>query len=276
MQQQIRGWRFAAERTGKCRGLRGSAETMSEAVTTACGALGRMVARARDTRRRRRAPAVTRPMRALRSMSAERTPARRPARSMPAMTYLPDLGDMPTMADLRAMQAVQAMRAMRSLPMTEVITVRRLAGGMGVLVAGMGVAGWIVTRSRSAMGDGREHETKNRWMMVTVNCSPQRLASRADLPEPITRLGDAVDIKICPAPGDRGTELGVRLRELPRTRMAGMLMRRTGEDPRRMVERALRDAKAIIEAGEVVRPDRPASAQAGKLLEFAGRRGGRS
>jgi hypothetical protein len=57
-----------------------------------------------------------------------------------------------------------------------------------------------------------------------------------------------------------------------------MVMRRPEEDPRRVVERALRDAKAIIETGEVTRKDWPPSAQpaqVGKLLEFAGRRGGR-
>ena len=67
--------------------------------------------------------------------------------------------------------------------------------------------------------------------------------------------------------------------EMPRTRIAGMVMRRPEEDPRLRVERALRDAKAIIEAGEVLRRDWPPSAQpaqVGKLLEFAGRRGGRS
>jgi hypothetical protein len=46
-----------------------------------------------------------------------------------------------------------------------------------------------------------------------------------------------------------------------------------------MVEEALHQAKSMIETGEVLRPDWPPStqpAQVGKLLEFAGRRGGRS
>jgi hypothetical protein len=153
-------------------------------------------------------------------------------------------------------------------------TMKRVAGGLGLLAAGMGVARWAASRPQMT----RDRAPKNRWIMVTVNCSPQRLASRADLPDPITRLGDAVDIKIAPAPGDRGTEIGARLRDLPRTKIAGMVRRRPEEDPRLMVEEALREAKAIIEAGEVLRPDWPPSAQpipAGKLLEFAGRRGGR-
>jgi hypothetical protein len=158
-------------------------------------------------------------------------------------------------------------------------TMKRAAGGLALMAAGMGVAGWAASRPRATPKTltTRDRAPKNRWIMVTINCAPQRLASRADLPEPITRLGDAVDIKICPAPGDRGTELGARLRDLPRTKIAGMVMRRS-EDPRHMVEKALRQAKAIIEAGEVVRPDWPPSAQpaqAGKLVELAGRRGAR-
>ncbi|HZE30166.1 MAG TPA: hypothetical protein VE198_01870 [Actinoallomurus sp.] len=150
---------------------------------------------------------------------------------------------------------------------------RRVAGGVGLMAAGVGVARYLVTRPGR-----RDRALKNRWITVTVNCSPQRLASRADLPEPITRLGDAVDIRVAPAPGDRGTELGARPRELPRTKIVGMVNRWPEEDPRRMVEVALRQAKSMIETGEVLRPDWPPSAQpaqVGKLLEFAGRRGGR-
>lgn len=161
------------------------------------------------------------------------------------------------------------------LPAMDARNARRAAGALGVAVAGIGAIRWMASRP----GGTRDRAPKNRWIMVTVNCSPQRLASRSDLPEPITRLGDSVDIKISPAPGDRGTELGARLRELPRTKIAGMVARRPEEDPRLVVERALREAKALIEAGEVVRAEWPPSVQppqVGKLLEFAGRRGGRS
>jgi hypothetical protein len=174
------------------------------------------------------------------------------------------------------MDAAKMMRA-GSARMSRVGTTRmaRVAGGVGLAAAGMGVVRWMATRP----GTTRDRAPRNRWILVTVNCSPQRLATRADLPEPITRLGDSVDLKISPAPGDRGTELGARLREYPRARIAGMVMRRSEEDPRLMVEEALREAKAMIEAGEALRPDWPPVPQpvpTGKLLEFAGRRGGRS
>lgn len=235
----------------------------------ACRALDRM-----GIRMRRRSPATPRVLSTLRPMPATRTGSRRSGRSLPTRADLQALQAMQAMRTMQAMGA-RAMPAMRPMPDIDVTLVKRVVGGVGVVVVGVGVARWMASRPRTPMRRAPE----NRWIMVTVNCSPQRLASRADLPEPITRLGDAVDIKICPAPGDRGTELGARLRQLPRTRIAGMVTRRPEEDPRRMVERALRDAKAIIETGEVLRRDWPPSAQpvqGGKLLEFAGRRGGRS
>ncbi|WP_345464181.1 hypothetical protein [Actinoallomurus oryzae] len=206
------------------------------------------------------------------SRMAGRMPARM-ARRMPGRMGTRMPGRMSSrMAGRMTMPAGIAERMPTAMPSVMTPNMKRVAGGLGLLAAGMGVARWAIHRP------ARERALKNRWIMVTVNCSPQRLASRADLPEPITRLGDAVDIKIAPAPGDRGTELGARLRDLPRTKIAGMVDRHPEEDPRRMVERALRDAKAIIENGEVLRGDWPAAAepaQAGKLLEFAGRRGGR-
>jgi hypothetical protein len=226
MEQQIRGWRIAAERTQKRRGSRDvpiapSAKMMGGMALMGCRALSRMAVRAKD-RSRARVPAA---------------------------------------------------------PSVDTTDVQRMVRGLGVVAAGMAAARLVAARPRPGRTmTTKDRAPKNRWIMVTINCAPQRLASRADLPEPITRLGDAVDIKICPAPGDRGTELGARLRDLPRTRIAGMVARRPEENPRRMVEQALREAKAMIEAGEALRPDWPPTAvpaPVGKLLEFAGRRGGR-
>jgi hypothetical protein len=128
---------------------------------------------------------------------------------------------------------------------------KRVVAGVGLPAAGASVVRRLAARVRGVTG-GRPVRT--RWMIVTVNCPPRRLASRADLPEPITRLGDAVDVRICPAPGDRGTELGVRLRVPPSTRTA--VSRRRARTQRRTAQRALRQAKSLIETGEVVRADR--------------------
>jgi hypothetical protein len=212
-------------------------------------------------------------------LAAERTRRRRAARELPLAPPARMMADTATTA-CRAVgrMAVRVRSGSRAgiaaMPAMDGTNAKRAAGALGLLMAGIGVVRWMTSRP----GTSRDRVPKNRWIMVTVNCSPERLASRSDLPDPIIRLGDSVDIKVSPAPGDRGTELGARLHELPRTKIRGMVMRRPEEDPRRVVERALREAKSLIEAGEVVRPDWPPSvqpAQVGKLLEFAGRRGGR-
>jgi hypothetical protein len=151
---------------------------------------------------------------------------------------------------------------------------RRLVG-MGLLATGAGVARWLSSRTARI---ARIRADLNRWTMVTIDCPPERLSSRADLPEPLARLGDAVDIKIARAPGDRGTELGARLREISTSGAGGIASRISGEDPRRTLRKALRHSKSLIETGEVMRPDWPPSTHptpTGKLLELAGRRGGR-
>jgi hypothetical protein len=308
MQQQIRGWRFAAERIPRRRIMRdGSLAPSARTFLSACQELGRRArGRGAPARGRMSAAEAARTAARMPARMAEYMPGRAPtgmmgrmparmAARMPARMaeYIPGrtptgiMGRMPgrmarrmpgrmgarmpgRMAGRMTMPAGITERMPTGIPSAMTPNVKRVAGGLGLLAAGMGVARWAMKRPERAL--------RNRWIMVTVNCSPQRLASRADLPEPITRLGDAVDIKIAPAPGDRGTELGARLRDLPRTKVAGMVGRHPEENPRRMVERALRDAKAIIESGEVLRGDWPAAAepaQAGKLLEFAGRRGGR-
>ncbi|WP_146087550.1 hypothetical protein [Thermomonospora echinospora] len=146
--------------------------------------------------------------------------------------------------------------------------------GAALMAAGIAVSRRLIARS----GEAGRRDFGNRWSMVTVNCPPERLASRSDLPEPLARLGDAVEIRVSRAPGDRGTELGARLLEERRGR-GGMMALLGGEDPRRAVRRALREAKALIEVGEVIRrgevtPERPPR-PAEKVMELAGRRGGR-
>ena len=260
MEQRIFGWRFAAERVRRRRGIRGvQLPPSAQMIVKVCRMLG---ARTRAVR----APARGRPSAAEAARTAARVSREMPARVSERMSE--------RMSGRMTSPMAMPARIAERVPTTMTPNARRVAGGIGLLAAGVGVARWAAGRS----GAARDRTPKNRWIMVTVNCSPQRLASRAALPAPITRLGDAVDIKIAPAPGDRGTELGARLRDLPRTKIVGMVARRAEEDPRRMVEQALRDAKAIIETGEVLRPDWPAMAQpaqGGELLEMAGRRGGR-
>ena len=122
------------------------------------------------------------------------------------------------------------------------------------VAAGAAVAARRLSGRRSgvwAVRTGRE--LRGRWHSVTVYCPPDQVAD-GRLPEPLTRLGDAIEVRTRPAPGGRGTELAVRPREVgvPASRRAA-----GAHDDGRAVRAALREAKQLLETGEVLRPDRP-------------------
>ena len=73
----------------------------------------------------------------------------------------------------------------------------------------------------------------DRWRTVTVFRSPEEIGD----PRPLAELGDEIETRMRPAPGDRGTELSVRI--LPDSTI-------TADD----VRLALRAAKQLVEAGE--------------------------
>ncbi|MGY1680752.1 hypothetical protein [Geodermatophilus sp. SYSU D01176] len=82
-----------------------------------------------------------------------------------------------------------------------------------------------------------------RWRAVTVLCPPEQVGTGTDLPAPLAALGDRIEVRITPAPGDRGTELAARYRDRP------------SDDELRALRSALREAKQLIEVGEVLRVD---------------------
>ena len=146
------------------------------------------------------------------------------------------------------------------------------------IVAGAAGAAWLTSRLVSstvgqAVTGSTQGERVNHWLVVTVNCPPERLApDGGQLPEPITKLAGRAEVAVRPAPGDRGTELGLRLKEPPPDGLAMAAARLRGDDPRQELRRALRDAKSLIEAGEVIRPDEPPTTHptvTGKLLDLA-------
>jgi hypothetical protein len=81
-----------------------------------------------------------------------------------------------------------------------------------------------------------------RWRAVTVLCEPDDLRAGA-LPAPLAALGDRVEVRTTPAPGDRGTELAARFREP------------VGEEEIGELRSALRKAKQLVEVGELLRVD---------------------
>lgn len=136
----------------------------------------------------------------------------------------------------------------------------RTAAAAAALTAG-GVA---VRRAfaRRAADDWPEIDSADpdvrRWQVVTVHRPREEVLVDGRLPEPLARLGDGVEVRVRPAPGDRGTELAARLRG-DGNRLTGMAAHVTGDDPRLVVRESLRQSKQLAETGELLRPDRPAA-----------------
>jgi hypothetical protein len=99
------------------------------------------------------------------------------------------------------------------------------------------------------------------------------------VPAPLAELGDLVEVEVRPAPGGKGTELRARLRSPEPTGVASTAARLSGDDPRQRVRIALREAKQLIEVGEVLRVDptphgRRTSTPTGAIVEAATKRAG--
>jgi hypothetical protein len=119
----------------------------------------------------------------------------------------------------------------------------------GVLLTGAGVA--------AAWWSSRRRQPEEARLVVTVNRPPSEVKADGRLPEPLERVGDSAAFEVRPAPGGRGTEIEARLSETPA--QGGALARLAGDDPRQPVRRALREAKSLLETGEVVRADEPST-----------------
>jgi hypothetical protein len=104
---------------------------------------------------------------------------------------------------------------------------------------------------------------RSKWSAVTVNLPVDEVAPDGRLPEPLAQLGDDVEVRVRPAPADKGTEI------LARPSSAGT-------QARRALRRALRESKALLETGEVPQPDAPPTTRRTLLnrpLEHATRHG---
>ncbi len=122
----------------------------------------------------------------------------------------------------------------------------RSAGIVAVATAGgMAARRVLAARLPAVAGGGREPN----WLVATIYRAPTDIAPEGRLPEPLDRLGAAVEVQIRPAPGDRGAELWVRPRP----------GRKADRDAWRRARLALREAKQLCETGEILQPDRPAT-----------------
>ena len=78
-----------------------------------------------------------------------------------------------------------------------------------------------------------------RWRAVTVLA--EGIDTADGLPAPLAALGDRIEVRATPAPGDKGIELAARFRGGGSDEEIGRL------------RAALREAKQLIEVGEVLR-----------------------
>ncbi len=86
------------------------------------------------------------------------------------------------------------------------------------------------------------------WQTVTISASQDELAPDGELPEPLAKLADLIEVRLRPAPGDRGTELSARSKGAARPETTGW----KGEDPARRIRTALQQARQLVEVGEVL------------------------
>lgn len=128
---------------------------------------------------------------------------------------------------------------------------RRALAATGVLaLAGVGVEAARRLR-RVATGQGAARE-----LVVTVNRPPDEVAPQGEFPDQLTALGDQVQLHVRPAPGGKGTELAARVLAQQPAGFRGAARRVAGKDPRQEVRRALREAKSVLETGEVLEAQR--------------------
>jgi type II secretory pathway pseudopilin PulG len=148
---------------------------------------------------------------------------------------------------------------------------RTTAGVLAATAAAVTV-GRVLSSRRNATGTGLPSigsalrgpvngpSSTERWHAVTVNRPAEVVAPGGQLPGPLAELGETIEVRLVPAPGDRGTEVHARL--------AG------GGDKQRLrqLRTALRDAKQLVETGEILSPDKPATTKRTLLsrpLEYA-------
>jgi hypothetical protein len=139
--------------------------------------------------------------------------------------------------------------------------------------------GSVVRQVRSVLdhdsGAGAARPPASGWLAVTLDRGPAEI-DVTSLPAPLAAYGDRIETRVRPAPGDKGTELAVRLTGRS-TGRASAPARLAGSDPQAELRSALREAKQLIEVGEVLRVDptphgKRNATPAGAALEAATKR----
>ncbi|MET8912308.1 hypothetical protein [Micromonospora sp. NPDC004551] len=129
----------------------------------------------------------------------------------------------------------------------------RLTGG-GLAVAAAGALAHR-HRHRHRRRPAAAAPDPRRWQVVTVAGRPEEVLPPGRPPDPLRRLGGAVELSSRPAPGGRGTELAARL-PAGGAALPGLAAHLVGDDPGRFLRQVLRETKQLVETGEVLRADR--------------------
>ena len=99
-------------------------------------------------------------------------------------------------------------------------------------------------------GAGAVKAPASGWLVVSIYREPSDIDVTA-LPAPLAAYGDRIETRVRPAPGGKGTELAARLVQRSSGRSSAPA-RLTGSDPQADLRSALREAKQLIEVGEVL------------------------
>ncbi|GAB7039306.1 MULTISPECIES: hypothetical protein [Catenuloplanes] len=127
-----------------------------------------------------------------------------------------------------------------------------------VTIAVGGAAGMAAVAATRRLRQARAGD--DRWHSITVNREPEEVGPQ---PQPLHDLGEAIQVRVRPAPGGRGTEIAARCVD-------------AGPDGVRALRRALRETRTLVETGEVLLPDAPPTTRRtplGAPLAYATRHG---
>lgn len=133
-----------------------------------------------------------------------------------------------------------------------------LAGATGV-VAGVATAVRRRVASRASLVPSSQDDP-SRWMVVTVYRTEDDRGP-LELPEPLRAWGDSIDVRTATAPGGRGTELAVRLRDPQTETVPDLPDELDGTTPVQKLRSALRRSKQLLETGEVLRATEPGTSE---------------
>lgn len=121
------------------------------------------------------------------------------------------------------------------------------AAAAAALAAGTKIVQKMMDKAPAGWPGAEGKSDPDRWRGVTVYRTREEVGT--DLPEPLARLGDAIEVRMETAPGDRGTEIYARLTGDGSEKIDDL-------DPLEALRIALREAKQLLEVGYVLEPDR--------------------